>query len=64
MLRMLVNGKWETKPQIGRFRCLGSGGISSGNDREMVRDKEAQLLFVLDFLLHFTFDDHDTANTV
>jgi hypothetical protein len=37
--------------------------IYSGDAREMVRDKEMQLLFVLDFLLHFTFDDYDTGNT-
>ena len=38
--------------------------IDSNNAKERVRDKETQRLFVLDFLLHFTFDDYDTANTV
>lgn len=38
--------------------------IYPGNAREMVRDKELQLLFVLDFLLHISFNDYETANTV
>jgi hypothetical protein len=30
---------------------------------EMARDKEMQLLFVLDYLLHLAFDDYDVENT-
>jgi hypothetical protein len=35
----------------------------SGDAREKVRDKETQLMYVLDFLLHLAFNDYDTANT-
>jgi hypothetical protein len=37
--------------------------INSGDDGGKVNDKEIQLLYVLDFLLHFSFDEYDEANT-
>lgn len=35
----------------------------AGDAREKVSDKETQLMYVLDFLLYFAFNDYDTANT-
>jgi hypothetical protein len=37
--------------------------INSNDESGKVNDKEFQLLYVLDFLLHFSFDDYDEANT-
>ena len=58
-------GKWQVGKETADWEVPISWikWIYSGNAREMVRDKEMQLLFVLDFLLHFTFDDYDTSNT-
>ena len=59
-------GKWQVGQQTVDWEVpiAWIKRIYSGNAHEMARDKEMQLLFVLDFLLHFTFGDYDTANTL
>lgn len=59
-------GKWQVGNETTDWDVPVSWieWIYSDNVSEKVIDKETQLLYVLDFLLHFAFDDYDTANTV
>jgi hypothetical protein len=58
-------GKWQVGEEITDWEVPISWieWIYADNVDQRVRENETQLLFVLDFLLHFAFDDYDTANT-
>ena len=59
-------GEWQTRKKTTDWEvpipwiCT----IYPGDPTAKVRDKEVQLLFVLDSCLHFAFDDYDMANVV
>ena len=58
-------GKWQVGRETADWEIPPEwiSQIYSSNSTEKTRE-EMQLLFTLDFLLHFAFDDYDTGNTL